>query len=246
VNGRTAAPDVAAIPARVRAVRERIAAAAERAGRDPAEVTLVAAAKLQPPVAVRAAVAAGVPDIGENYAQELVAKAAEVPGARWHFIGRLQRNKARLLVAAGALVHTLDSLAGARALGRRAHEAGTVARALVQVELSERAAAHGVPAADLEDFLAACRRTEGLQVAGLMLMPPPAPSAEATRPLFRRLAALASKGGLRALSMGMTGDFEVAVEEGATLVRVGTAIFGPRPAEKAAQAGQQKHGRGVD
>jgi pyridoxal phosphate enzyme (YggS family) len=173
-----------------------------------------------------------VPDIGENYAQELTAKAAEVPGARWHFIGRLQRNKARVLVAAGALVHTLDSPAAARALGRRALEAGTVARALVQVELEERAAAHGVPAAALEDFLATCRQTEGLEVIGLMLMPPPAP-AEATRPLFRRLAALARRlGDLRALSMGMTADFEVAVEEGATLVRVGTAIFGPRPVEK--------------
>jgi PLP dependent protein len=223
--------DLPGIAGRVASVRERIAAAARRAGRDPAEVTLVAAAKLQPAAAVRAAVAAGVPDIGENYAQELAAKAAEVPGARWHFIGRLQRNKARALVAAGALVHTLDSAAGARALGRRAVEAGTVARALVQVELEERAAAHGVPAADLEDFLAACRQTEGLEVIGLMLMPPPAP-AEATRPLFRRLAALASKGDLRALSMGMTADFEVAVEEGATLVRVGTAIFGPRPVEK--------------
>jgi pyridoxal phosphate enzyme (YggS family) len=180
-----------------------------------------------------------VPDIGENYAQELAAKAAEVQGARWHFIGRLQRNKARLLVATGALVHSLDSLAGARALGRRAIEAGTVARALVQVELDERAAAHGVPAGDLEEFLAACRQTPGLELVGLMLMPPPAPTAEATRPLFRRLAELSARlgGDLRALSMGMTADFEVAVEEGATLVRVGTAIFGPRPVEKVAGSG---------
>jgi len=239
MNGRVAAADVAGIPGRVAAVRERIAAAAERAGRDPGEVTLVAAAKLQPVAAVRAAVAAGVPDIGENYAQELAAKAAEVQGARWHFIGRLQRNKARLLVAAGALVHSLDSLASAAALGRRAVEAGSVARALVQVELNERAAAHGVAAADLEDFVAACRQTPGLEIAGLMLMPPPSPSPEASRPLFRRLAELAGRlgGEMRALSMGMTADFEVAVEEGATLVRVGTAIFGPRPVEKVAGTG---------
>jgi pyridoxal phosphate enzyme (YggS family) len=238
VNGRAVAPEIAGIPGRVSAVRERIAAAAERAGRDPREVTLVAAAKLQPVAAVRAAVAAGVPDIGENYAQELAAKAAEVQGARWHFIGRLQRNKAGLLVAAGALVHTLDSLGAARALGRRAMQAGKVARALVQVELDERAAAHGVPAGDLEEFVAACRQVEGLEVDGLMLMPPPAPSAEATRPLFRRTAELARRlgGDLRALSMGMTGDFEVAVEEGATLVRVGTAIFGPRPVAKVARS----------
>lgn len=239
MSAEPAGPDLAGIPRRIAAVRRRVAEAAERAGRDPDGVTVVAVAKLQPVAAVRAAVAAGVPDIGENYAQELAAKAAEVDGARWHFIGRLQRNKARQLVEAGALVHSLDSLPAAAALGRRADEAGTVARALVQVELVARAAAHGVPAAGLEEFLAACRRTEGLEVVGLMLMPPPAPSAEATRPLFRRLAELARRlgGDLRELSMGMTADFEVAVEEGATLIRVGTAIFGPRPVEKAARSG---------
>jgi len=233
VSERTAATrqGPAGVPARVAAVRRRIAAAAGRAGRDPAEVTLVAAAKLQPVAAVRAAVAAGVPDIGENYAQELTAKTAAVDGARWHFIGRLQRNKARALVAANALVHSLDSLASARALGRRALEAGTVARALVQVELDERAAAHGVPVGGLDDFIAACRAVEGLELGGLMLVPAPAASAEDERPVFRRLAELARRlgGDLRALSMGMTADFEVAVEEGATLVRVGTAVFGPRP-----------------
>jgi pyridoxal phosphate enzyme (YggS family) len=231
--------DLAGIGERVAVVRQRIAAAARRAGRDPAEVTLVAAAKLRPPEAVRAALAAGVPDIGENYAQELAAKAAAVPGARWHFIGRLQRNKAQVLVATGALVHTLDSLPAARALGRRALAAGTLARALVQVELDERAAAHGVPAAGLGDFVTSCRQVDGLSVEGLMLMPAPAASPEDQRPLFRRLAELAKRlgAGLRALSMGMTADFEVAIEEGATLVRVGTAIFGQRPPEKATKGG---------
>ena len=231
---RPAATELDAVAGRVAAVRERIAAAAERAGRDPDRVTLVAVAKLQPPEAARAAVAAGVPDLGENYAQELAAKAAEVQGARWHFIGRLQRNKARQLVELGALVHSLDSLAGARALGARAVEAGTVAGALIQVELERRAAAHGVPAAELEEFVAACRQVEGLRLHGLMLMPPPADSAELTRPLFRRLAELARPfgGDLKELSMGMTADYEVAVEEGATMVRVGTAIFGPRPVKK--------------
>jgi len=231
---RPAATELDAVAGRVAAVRQRIAAAAERAGRDPDRVTLVAVAKLQPPEAARAAVAAGVPDLGENYAQELAAKAAEVQGARWHFIGRLQRNKARQLVELGALVHSLDSLAGARALGARAVEAGTVAGALIQVELERRAAAHGVPAAELEEFVAACRQVEGLRLHGLMLMPPPADSAELTRPLFRRLAELARPfgGDLKELSMGMTADYEVAVEEGATMVRVGTAIFGPRPVKK--------------
>ena len=231
---RPAATELDALAGRDAAVRQRIAAAAERAGRDPDRVTLVAVAKLQPPEAARAAVAAGVPDLGENYAQELAAKAAEVQGARWHFIGRLQRNKARQLVELGALVHSLDSLAGARALGARAVEAGTVAGALIQVELERRAAAHGVPAAELEEFVAACRQVEGLRLHGLMLMPPPADSAELTRPLFRRLAELARPfgGDLKELSMGMTADYEVAVEEGATMVRVGTAIFGPRPVKK--------------
>jgi pyridoxal phosphate enzyme (YggS family) len=232
-------PDLAGIGQRVAEVRRRIAAAARRAGRDPADVTLVAVAKLHPPEAVRAAVAAGVADIGENYAQELAATAAAVPGARWHFVGRIQRNKAPVLVATGALVHTLDSLPAARALGRRALAAGTVSRALVQVELEERAAAHGVPAAGLEEFTTACRQVEGLRLEGLMLMPPPAASPEDQRPLFRRLAELAKRlgAGMRALSMGMTDDFEVAVEEGATLVRIGTAIFGPRPTKKAAKGG---------
>ena len=231
--------DLEGIPGRVAGVRGRIEAAARRAGRDPDEVTLVAAAKLQPPRAIRAVVAAGVPDVGENYAQELATAAAAVPGARWHFIGRMQRNKAPLLIEAGALVHTLDSLPAARTLGRRALAAGTSARALVQVELDERAAAHGVPAAGLEEFVAACRQLEGLRLEGLMLMPAPAASPEDQRPLFRRLAELAKQlgSGMRSLSMGMTADFEVAVEEGATLVRVGTAIFGPRPSKKVTKGG---------
>ncbi len=223
-------PGLAAIPERVATVRSRIAAAAERAGRDPAEVTLVAVSKLHPSAAVRAAYGAGVADFGENYAQDLAAKAALLPEAHWHFVGRLQRNKAAVLIAVAALVHSLDSLPGAEALARRAMRAGTVARALVQVELERRAAAHGVPAADLEDFVAACRRVEGLELRGLMVMPAPVADPEEARPLFRRAVALSRRldPGMRALSMGMTADYEVAVEEGSTLVRVGTAIFGPR------------------
>jgi PLP dependent protein len=225
----TAVVDPAVIAANVAAVRERVAAAAGRVGRDPAGVTLVAVAKLFPPAAVRAVLEAGVADVGENYAKDLERKAAEVPGARWHFVGRLQRNKAGVLVRAGALVHSLDSLAGARALGRRAVAAGTTARALVQVEVDDREAAHGVRPAELEGFLEACRAVEGLRVEGLMVMPAPADDPEATRPAFRRTAELAARSGLAGLSMGMTADFEVAVEEGATMVRVGTALFGPRP-----------------
>jgi len=221
--------DPAAVAANVASVRERVAAAAARVGRDPGEVTLVAVAKLFPPAAVRAVLAAGVGDVGENYAGDLERKAAEVLGARWHFVGRLQRNKAAALVRVGALVHSLDSLAGARALGRRAVAAGTTAHALVQVEVDDREAAHGVRPDDLPGFLDACRAVDGLAVGGLMVMPAPADDPEATRPAFRRTAELAAKAGLARLSMGMTADFEVAVEEGATLIRVGTALFGPRP-----------------
>jgi PLP dependent protein len=223
------AVDPAAVAANVARVRERIAAAAGRAGRDPGQVTLVAVSKLFPPAAIRAVLAAGVGDVGENYAQDLEAKAAELPGVRWHFVGRLQRNKAGILVQVGALVHSLDSLAAARALGRRALAAGTTAHALVQVEVGERRAAHGVGAGDLPAFVAACRRVEGLEPTGLMVMPAPGDDPEASRPAFRRTAELARELGLDQLSMGMTADFEVAVEEGATMVRVGTALFGPRP-----------------
>jgi len=221
------------VAARVATVRRRIVTAAERAGRDPAEVTLVAVAKLHPVEAIRAALDAGVRDVGENYAQELQAKAAalEGTGVRWHFVGRLQRNKAGVVVAVRALVHSLASLPLAQTLGRRAHAGGTTARALVQVELDERPAAHGVRPADLGGFVAAARAVEGLELAGLMVMPAQTPDPEAARAVFRRAAALARDHGLRQLSMGMTDDLEVAVEEGATMVRVGTAVFGPRPAE---------------
>jgi pyridoxal phosphate enzyme (YggS family) len=232
-DARPAAPQGLAetVAGRVGVVRRRVAAAAGRARRDPGDVTIVAVAKLQPPAAVRAALAAGVRDIGENYAQELAAKAAAAPGARWHMVGRLQRNKAAAVVAVGALVHSLDSLPLARALGGRARRAGTVAEALVQVEVDGRPAAHGVPACELDGFVRACRGIEGLRLRGLMVMPAPAPDPEASRAAFAAVAQLARNLGreMQDLSMGMTADLEVAVEEGATLVRVGTAIFGPRP-----------------
>ena len=233
----TVAVDPAVVAANVAGVRERVAAAAARAGRDPGGVTLVAVAKLFPAAAVRAVLEAGVADVGENYAKDLEAKAAQVPGVRWHFVGRLQRNKAGVLVGAGALVHSLDSLAGARALARRAVDAGTSARALVQVEVDDREAAHGVRPADLPGLLAACHALDGLEVLGLMVMPAPADDPEATRPAFRRTAELAARSGLAELSMGMTADFEVAVEEGATLIRIGTALFGPRPTRRPGREG---------
>lgn len=224
--------DVAAVAERVASVRARIARAAAGRERDPAEVTLVAVTKLQPVAAVEAARSAGVADVGENYPQELAAKADAVGGGlRWHLIGKLQRNKAGIAVASGALVHTLDSVELAQALGRRALDAGTVVEALVQVETEDRPAAHGVPVGSLDGFVERCRKIDGLRLLGLMTMPAYDPDPERSRPAFARLAEAAKKLGpdMRNLSMGMTNDFEVAVEEGATLVRIGTAIFGPRP-----------------
>jgi pyridoxal phosphate enzyme (YggS family) len=224
--------DAAAVAERVAKVRARIARAAAARGRDPDAVTLVAVTKLQPPAAVEAARAAGVADIGENYPQELAAKAATAGGGlRWHLIGRLQRNKAGIAVANGALVHTLDSVELAQALGRRALDAGTVAEALVQVETEDRPAAHGIPVGGLDAFVERCLAIGGLRLRGLMTMPAYDPDPERSRPAFARLAEVVKKLGpdMRNLSMGMSNDLEVAVEEGATLVRIGTAIFGPRP-----------------
>ncbi len=220
--------DLAAdLAANLAAVRARIAAAAARAGRDASEVRLIAVAKTKSAAAVRAAIAAGATDIGENYVQEGAAKRAAVgDGACWHFIGRLQRNKAGRAVAAFDYIHTVDSAALGAALARQGAARGRVVRVLVEVRLGGEASKVGVDPAALPDLLVALRDPH-LVVDGLMTVPPPGPP-EATRLFFRQLRALRDEAGLRELSMGMSDDFEVAVEEGATMVRVGRAIFGAR------------------
>jgi pyridoxal phosphate enzyme (YggS family) len=224
------------VPARWAAVQARVAAACARAGRDPASVTIVAVAKLHPAPAVVAAVAAGVTDVGENYAQELVAKAAEVAAAgaspRWHFIGRLQRNKAKLVAGKVALVHAVDSVELGAELGKRAAAIGAMQPVLVAVNLGGEETKTGVEPAAVAALIDALRGVAGIRVDGLMTMPPPADAPEASRPHFQALRALRDRigGELRVLSMGMSGDFEVAIAEGATHVRIGTAIFGERPA----------------
>lgn len=227
--------DLDRIAEAVTAVRRRVDAATCAARRDPSTVTVVGVAKWHPAEAVQAARQAGLHDIGENYAQELAGKAHRIDGVRWHFIGRLQRNKVRLVLSTGALVHSLDSVELARALGRQAQAAGRPAEALVQVEVDNRAAAHGIRPADLPDFLDVCRRIEGLHVRGLMAMPAYGPP-EVSRVAYAAVASLRDHllrdrlaGDLPELSMGMSHDFETAIVEGATMVRVGTAIFGPRP-----------------
>jgi len=229
--------DTAAIAGRFAALRARVAAAARRAGRDPASVRIVGAAKKQTPERVAAAVRAGLRDVGENYVQEAAAKRAAVEALvgpelaaslRWHGIGHLQRNKAKEAVACFDWLHALDGAPLAAELDRRAAEAGRHIAVLLQVNLSGEATKSGVAADALPALLDAVRGLAHLRVVGLMTMPAPAPDPEAARPVFARLRAVAEAAELRELSMGMSDDFEVAVEEGATLVRIGTALFGAR------------------
>lgn len=218
----------------------RIAAAAERAGRSPAGITLVAVSKTFPLDVVRVARAAGQVDFGESRAQELQGRvrdaAAETPeglpplGARWHFVGRLQRNKVRDVVGVATLIHSVDRRDLAADIGARALAIGRVQRVLVQVDVDDDPAKAGVPVHETAALVAAVRELPGVAVEGLMAIP--ALDGD-PRAAFKRLRAL--RDDLRErfpevqhLSMGMSGDYEAAVEEGATLVRLGEAIFGRR------------------
>ncbi len=222
-----------ALSARLAAVEERIAAACRRAGRARSEVRLVGVTKGKDAAAVAAAVAAGLSTFGENYVQEWTAKRAALAGVgaiEWHFIGRVQRNKANV-VAEASLVHSIDDPRIATALAAVGERRGAPVRVLVQVNLDGEATKGGISPAALPDFLAVLQERSGLQVEGLMAIPAPADPA-AMRARFAALRALrdrqADASRLPELSMGMSADFEQAIEEGATLVRVGTAIFGPR------------------
>jgi pyridoxal phosphate enzyme (YggS family) len=226
---------------RVAAVRERIARAAERASRPPGDVTLVAVSKTHPPETVRAAFAAGVRDFGENRVQEAEPKIAATAdlvasGLRWHMVGHLQSNKARKAAGLFGFIQSVDSFELGERLARAGAEAGRPVCALVQVDLAGEETKFGLPEAELMPVLEALRGREGLRVEGLMVLPPLFDDPEEARPYFRRLRLLRERaraaGTLegRELSMGMSHDFEAAVEEGATIVRVGTAIFGERKA----------------
>jgi pyridoxal phosphate enzyme (YggS family) len=217
------------IATRWRRVRDDVDAIARAAGRDPAEVTVVAVSKLQPAAAIIEAAAAGVTDVAENYAQELVAKQAEVAAPlRWHFIGKLQRNKAKLVVGRAALIHAVDSLELAAEIGKRA---GAVQPVLVAINTGGEAQKTGVEPDAAAALLDAIAALSGVRVDGLMTMPPLPERPEDSRPYFRALRELRDRLArpLPHLSMGTTGDYGVAIEEGATLVRIGTAIFGERP-----------------
>jgi PLP dependent protein len=228
----TAPAPPAAIAEGVREVRERIAAACARAGRHPDAVTLVAVTKTRTAAEVAAAVQAGVTDIGENYVQEGAAKLADVAALaggrafRRHFIGRLQRNKVRAALEAFDVFHGVDSAALLEAMARHAGERRVPV--FLQVNLSNEPTKGGVAVQEVRALVERARTLHGIELLGVMTVPPPAATSGEARPWFRQLRELAQEHGLGHLSMGMTDDFEVAIEEGATHVRVGRAIFGER------------------
>ena len=226
---------------RLAEVRSRIAAAAGRSGRDPDAVTLVAVVKTVAPESVAAAIALGALDLGENRVQEAERKieavgrvAPDGTPVRWHLIGHLQRNKAGRAVELFDRVHSVDRVEVAEALSRHATGAGRVLPALVEVNVSGESSKFGVAPDALEPLLERVAALPGLALDGLMTVGPAVAEAEAARPHFARLRTLRDAAErklhlkLAVLSMGMSGDYEVAVEEGATLVRIGTALFGPR------------------
>ena len=207
-------------------VRERIAKACARAGRDPASVRLIAVSKTKPLELIRQAAAAGQTIFAENYAQELREKADALPAVEWHFVGALQTNKAKLVVGRAALIHTCDRLALAQELSKRAKALAVTQRVLLEVNVGREPQKAGALPEDAPALLEQVRALPALSCEGLMCIPP----AEGDPgPHFRALRQLGQALGLRELSMGMSADYESAIEEGATLVRVGTAIFGERP-----------------
>lgn len=226
------------ISANIDRVRERIAAACARAGRNPGDVTLVAVTKTFPAEIVGEAVRAGVADVGENYVQELLAKREQLQGEaiRWHFLGHLQTNKVRQIAGWIDLFHALDSTTLARELDHRATRAGRVLPVLIEVNTTGERSKYGLTPDAVLPFVRTLEEFSNIRICGLMTIGPFLPDPEGSRPMFRTLRVLRDsltrhpQSNLDPvhLSMGMTGDFEVAVEEGATLLRIGTALFGSR------------------
>jgi pyridoxal phosphate enzyme (YggS family) len=212
---------------RLTAVRERIARAADRSRRDPAEITLLAVTKIFPAAAIIEAYDLGMREFGENYVQEFEGKALEVvglAGARFHLIGHLQSNKSKKAVELFHVIQTVDSAK----LARRLDDSGKPLDVMLEVKLSEEDAKSGADPQSLGELIEGVRACANLTLHGLMTMPPWSDDPEASRPYFRRLRELADQHGLRGLSMGMSHDLETAIEEGSTCVRVGTALFGKR------------------
>ena len=226
------------IPQRLAEIRDRIANAAGRAGRSPGDVTLIAVSKTHPIDAVRAAAEAGQRDFGENKVQEALQKIAQSTDTslRWHLIGHLQSNKARKAASVAGAIHAIDSVDLLRRVDQAAREGGRTVDVLIQVDLALEDTKHGAPLEDVPSVVRAAAQCTAARLIGLMLLPPLVDDPQDARPWFARLRALRDEllstgvpaERLRELSMGMSHDFEVAIEEGATMVRVGTAIFGER------------------
>ncbi len=235
----TVDPTQEQLAARLMRVRARIAAAAEKCGRSPAEVTLIAISKTHPASAVKQLLELGTVDVGENKVQEAAEKVAEIgrDKARWHLVGHLQTNKARRAVNIFDVIHSLDSVDLARRLDRICIEEGRESLpVLIQVDLGHEETKSGIDESELTHMVESLGPLTRLKLVGLMTLPPFFDDPEQSRPFFRRLRELrdelAGRGAFGdrkgELSMGMTHDFEVAIEEGATMVRIGTAIFGAR------------------
>ena len=223
---------------RLQDVKNRIEAAARGCGRDPETIRLVAVSKTVPTNRVRQAIEAGATILGENYVQEARTKFNDLATypVSWHFIGHLQSNKAKYVVRLFDLIHSVDTLKLARELNKQSHKINKIQEVLIQVNISEEASKSGVNVKDTYNLLKDISLLENLSVKGFMTMPPYFNAPEKVRPYFAALRGLRDRLdqqgllniNLSELSMGMTGDFEVAIQEGATLVRIGTAIFGKR------------------
>jgi pyridoxal phosphate enzyme (YggS family) len=215
---------------RLQAVRDRIERAARRCGRHSDDITLVAVTKTVPLDRVHPMVEAGVAHIGENRVQEALTKfSAKRPGVTYHLLGPLQSNKARKAVAFFDVIQSLDRWELAQDVNRHAAALGKKQTCLVEVKISPEVSKSGVPPEQLHAFLDRLAGLPHVDIHGLMGIPPLEAAAEKSRPYFARLRELAAKSNLRVLSMGMSRDFEIAIEEGATMVRIGTALFGSRP-----------------
>ena len=232
---RRVTPSTDEIRANAEEIRSRISSAAARVGRDPGGVRIVAAAKTVDTERVRSAIRAGIASIGHNYVQELAAARAEIddPAVRWHYIGALRSGTAARLADLADVVETVAGERAARRLAGRAARSGRVLDALIEVDFTETRP--GVPPGRVSQLADVISSVEGIHLRGLMTVPPLGTGAEDARPWFARLRELAdavrkTHPDVLELSMGMSLDYEVAVEEGATMVRIGTALFGPRPA----------------
>jgi pyridoxal phosphate enzyme (YggS family) len=220
-------------------VKRRVDEAALRSGRKPEDVRLIAVTKTHPASEINEAIEAGAADIGENRVQEVLEKYDSVSPVRWHLIGHLQTNKVRQIIDKVVMIHSVDSLKLAREIDKRAAAAGITMDVLIEINSAMEETKSGIPAADLRQLVTdICAECGNVRVCGIMCIPPIAAEPEDSRPYFREAAELfedmkgwdlpAERFAPTELSMGMSGDFEVAVEEGATMVRVGSSIFGPR------------------